>query len=721
MKIHIKGSGSSLTLEVAPSDTIASVKTKISEGSNTDARNLVLALEGQNGNLDDTRTLEEVGVREDGVLDCLMPQPAMRPGGYMMRPGPMGPPAAVPGGAPMADTFRSASLYVGDLAPDVSEAELYAVFQPVAPVSSVRVCRHAITRQSLGYAYVNFHNQQDAERVLDTMNYATIKGRTCRIMWSQRDPSARRSGVGNIFIKNLAADIDSKDLHDTFSVFGDILSCKVVTDREGRSCGYGFVHFDTQKAADEAIAQLDNKVINGLQVRVSPFVRVSDRSRAEWTNVYVKNLPSSWDVNKLREMFGAYGDVKSVYLSTDDASGKSKGFGFVGYDSHDHAAAAVNALNGLKVEHVITVKKAGDAKDDESAPAETETKTITKELYVGRAQKKAERERDLKQKFEAAKQDRMHRFQGLNLYVRNLDESVTEDDLRRDFAAFGTITSVKIMRDTDGRSRLFGFVCFSTPDEAAKCVSSMNGNLLNGKPLFVALWQPKELRRAQLAAQFQQRQAPMFAGAGRGAPGMEYGGMVAPAYFGMSRAGYPMPVAPRGAPMQAGIPMGFPGAPAGRGYMPHPGARQAAPGGPGAAAGRGRGNFRGAAQAGAAGQRGDRKPRRGAPQQQGTMYRNGSRNVPEATAAPEAAQQMPNSLDPAQLAALPPATQKNVIGENLFALISKTQADRAGKITGMLLEGMDTTELLVLLESQDALATRINEALEVLRQHEGTA
>merc|ERR1711981_681998 len=222
--------------------------------------------------------------------------------------------------------YASASLYIGDLNSDVTEALLFEIFNAVGPVASIRVCRDAVTRRSLGYAYVNFHNIVDAERTLDTMNYILIRGRPCRIMWSQRDPSLRKSGLGNVFVKNLDKSIDNKTLYDTFSMFGNILSCKVATDVQGISLGYGFVHYTHPEAAEKAIQKVNGMVIAEKRVTVAQFIPREQRKvePPRFTNVYIQQLPKTWTNDQLRIHMETCGTVDSVFIARDN-EGISKG------------------------------------------------------------------------------------------------------------------------------------------------------------------------------------------------------------------------------------------------------------------------------------------------------------------------------------------------------------------------------------------------------------
>jgi polyadenylate-binding protein len=378
-----------------------------------------------------------------------------------------------------------ASLYVGDLDDNVTEAMIYDKFSPIGSISSIRVCRDMITRKSLGYAYVNFSSPAEAEKAIDALNFDVLNNRQMRIMWSQRDPSLRKSGVGNLFIKNLDKDIVVRDLYDTFSTIGNILSCKITTDEKGVSKGYGFVHFASKEAAETAIKKLHGMSLKGKTVYVAHFVPKSQRSTQgsgdpQFNNVFIKNFGEDMTDEKLKEIFAEFGEITShIVMKNDD--GSSRGFGFVCFKEPGQAQQAVQLKNGSDYNG--------------------------RTLYVGRAIKKADRMEQLRSQFDRKKTDKSSRYAvGVNLYVKNLDDSIDDDALRKEFAQHGNITSVKVMRDQYGRSKGFGFVCFTYPDEATKAVTEMNGKLVGGKPLYVALAQRKEERHAHLQTQIAHRQ-----------------------------------------------------------------------------------------------------------------------------------------------------------------------------------------------------------------------
>jgi polyadenylate-binding protein len=677
--------------------------------------------------------------------------------------------APTPTTAAPANNQNSASLYVGELDPSVTEAMLFELFSSIGQVASIRVCRDAVTRRSLGYAYVNYNSSEDGEKALEELNYTVIKGKPCRIMWSQRDPALRKTGQGNVFIKNLDHAIDNKALHDTFAAFGNILSCKVAQDELGNSKGYGFVHYETAEAANNAIKHVNGMLLNEKKVFVGHHIPKKERMskfeemKANFTNIYVKNIDLEVSDEDFRELFEKHGDITSASIARDD-QGKSRGFGFVNYIKHEAASAAVDALN--------------------------DTDFRGQKLYVGRAQKKHEREEELRKQYEAARLEKQSKYQGVNLYIKNLNDDVDDEKLRDMFTPFGTITSAKVMRDAMpaegrsespsdekkdevkeepkeaeikeepkeeskddssddkkdenksgekvtikgekkilGKSKGFGFVCFSNPDEATKAVTEMNQKMIEGKPLYVALAQRKDVRKNQLEAtiqarnqlRMQQQQQQQFGGIPQMfiAPGQQ------PMMFPAGGRGQ-MPF-PAGMPGQqggrgAGFPGGMPGQQGGRGgpngqqmppmYMPPgmaPGAfppaymnqqymqlAQAAQQAMGGRGGRGgpMAPMPGMPQvpmAGVPGMRGGQ----GFPPQGGRGGPQGARPGQSPMPYPQGGRGGPAGagVDMGALSGAAPGQQKQMLGEALYPKIAEMQPELAGKITGMLLE-MDNSELI---------------------------
>ncbi|XP_055954343.1 polyadenylate-binding protein 1-like [Patella vulgata] len=530
-----------------------------------------------------------------------------------------------------------------------------------------------------------------------------------------------KSGVGNVFIKNLDKSIDNKALYRTFSAFGNIIFCKSAASQHRSKVygfkGYGFVHFETEEAAKQAIEKVNGMVLKGKKVYVGKFIpqpkrlaMIDDRAK-KYNNVYIKNFGVEYNDDKLKVEMEKFGKVISAKVMTDKQN-LSRGFGFVSFEDPETAEKCVDNIMG--------------------------TELNGKTLYAGRAQKRAERQAELKEKFERLKMERINRYQGLNLYVKNLDDCIDDERLRKEFSQFGTITSAKVMGDGT-RSKGVGFVCFSSPEEATKAVTEMNGRIVYDRPLYVALAQRKEERRVHLASQYTQRITTM-----RQQQNAQYSQMFQP-----SGAGYFVPQLPQ-ATRGFFTPTQMPQVQASPRWQAQ--VRQPAPGGASFQAVQSNqlrpARFQGSGQQGvranmnarpktgqAGGQPGGQRmmgpgmPRgppgaagMAAPQRGAFKFNNqignpqmGQQVMSQPAASVVIAGQEP--LTASMLAAAPPQEKKQMLGERLFPLINPMHPDLAGKITGMLLE-IDNSELLHMLESQESLKGKVEEAVAVLVAHQ---
>jgi len=87
----------------------------------------------------------------------------------------------------------------------------------------------------------------------------------------------------------------------------------------------------------------------------------------------------------------------------------------------------------------------------------------------------------------------------MDIYVGNLSREVTQEELRKEFMAFGRVTSVKIIKDRDsGRPRGFGFVNMPAKSEGQAAITGLNEKTLKGQTLKVNEARPRPDRRGKL-------------------------------------------------------------------------------------------------------------------------------------------------------------------------------------------------------------------------------
>ena len=185
---------------------------------------------------------------------------------------------------------------------------------------------------------------------------------------------------------------------------------------------------------------------------------------ASFTNVLVRNIREDVTDEQLAAAFAGCGKIMSAVVHRD-ANGKSKRHGFVNFELPEAAVKCIEQFN-----------------DSESLAM------LGDRIQVLQHLKRSEYHRQRAFTHNAP-------FQGTNLYVKYLDDNVTDDKLRDMFAGCGQVVFAKVEMDKEkGISKGFGYVNFSTPEEATKAVTEMNGKTVGTKPLYVCLHMSREQR-----------------------------------------------------------------------------------------------------------------------------------------------------------------------------------------------------------------------------------
>ncbi|XP_074323892.1 polyadenylate-binding protein 6-like [Apium graveolens] len=149
-----------------------------------------------------------------------------------------------------------------------------------------------------------------------------------------------------------------------------------------------------------------------------------------------------------------------------DSAGVSNGFGFIGFNLHEDAKKAMESLNGAIIG--------------------------SNNLYVGKAQRKAKRKDQLVYANKELLNYHTQILKASILFVKSLNISTDNIKLEHIFGAYGKVTSARVMHHYNGFIKGFGFVNFSTVEEAKMALDSLNETIVEGTCLHVTAAQYRE-------------------------------------------------------------------------------------------------------------------------------------------------------------------------------------------------------------------------------------
>eukprot|EP01018_Ginkgo_biloba_P010827 Gb_14828 [translate_table: standard] len=272
------------------------------------------------------------------------------------------------------------------------------------------------------------------------------------------DPLTRPPHGSEVFVGNLPRDATEADLRALCEKCGEIYDVSIKADRNKlqNKAGFAFVTFTSKESATKAIETLNGSEFKDKKLR---FSHSQTKNR-----VFLGNIPRSLKEEDLERVVSEQGPgVQSVELPKDPQdSTKNRGFAFVEYYN---SASAEKSMKNMK-----------DSKfklDDRTITVKWETGQRNATETTNTAQVKS-------------------------VYVRNLPDNVTEEQLRELFQRHGEVTKVVLLEPKPGQpKRDFGFVHFADHDSAMKAIEKTEKYELDGRELETSLAKPLPDKKPQ--------------------------------------------------------------------------------------------------------------------------------------------------------------------------------------------------------------------------------
>ncbi|KAF7843875.1 heterogeneous nuclear ribonucleoprotein Q [Senna tora] len=257
-----------------------------------------------------------------------------------------------------------------------------------------------------------------------------------------------------IFIGGLPRDTCEDDLRDLCEPMGDILEVRIMKDRDtGEIKGYAFVAFKTKEVAKKAIEELHNKEFKGKTLRCS----VSETKH----RLFIGNVPKNWTEDEFRKVIEGVGPgVENIELIKDPQNAsRNRGFAFVLYYNNACADYSRKKMSN------------SNFKLDGNSPTVTWADPKNSSDNYASSQVKA-------------------------LYVKNIPENTTTEQLKEMFCRHGEVTKVVMPPGKSGGKRDFGFIHYAERSSALKAVKDTEKYEIDGQVLEVVLAKPQTEKKS---------------------------------------------------------------------------------------------------------------------------------------------------------------------------------------------------------------------------------